>query len=163
MKNDELDLGPRKKIAEALAHNLLQDVGLSQAPVSLSRVISHVQTTRSLVVLKTVLTENLSGLLVIEDEHATIGFNENDPWCRQRFTVAHEIGHLFLGHTCNNDADGAHNEKEAHLFAAELLIPTSFLKKDFKKMRSIPDLARLYRVSQEAMSIKLMTAKLLMK
>lgn len=38
---------------------------------------------------------------------------------RLRFTLAHEIGHIFLGHTCDCDA----NEYEANTFAAQLLMP----------------------------------------
>lgn len=38
---------------------------------------------------------------------------------RLRFTLAHEIGHIFLGHTCDGDAE----ESEANAFAAQLLMP----------------------------------------
>lgn len=38
---------------------------------------------------------------------------------RLRFTLAHEIGHIFLGHTCDCDAE----ESEANTFAAQLLMP----------------------------------------
>ena len=43
---------------------------------------------------------------------------------RLRFTLAHEIGHIFLGHTCDCDA----NEYEANTFAAQLLMPWFTIK-----------------------------------
>ena len=136
------------------------------APVSLQKVIEHLQKTRALDVRRIEASEKVSGLLVVSNqldtEYATIGFNANHPWCRRRFTIAHEIGHLLLGHTCNDDdGDDSHNETEANFFAAELLMPRKILKKDFAISPEIPTLARLYRVSDQSLSIQLMTARLI--
>jgi Zn-dependent peptidase ImmA (M78 family) len=119
-----------------------------------------------LVVERIEIGEKVSGLLVVikelDEEYATIGFNGSHPWCRRRFTIAHEIGHLFLDHACSkNEGDGSHNETEADIFAAELLIPKTFLKKDYKKSPNVATLSRLYRVSGQALSIQLMSARLL--
>ena len=75
---------------------------------------------------------------------------------RQRFTIAHELGHLLLRHTkgygvFNLDSKDV-NEKEANIFAAELLIPSNMLKNDIRKRIKDPKvLARRYEVSIEAM------------
>lgn len=164
MENNIIDLGPRKKFAQVQAQKLLKNAGVLIAPVSLQRIVEHLQTTRSLEVQKFNFSEKVSGMLVLERsldyEHATIGFNENHPWCRRRFTICHEIGHLLLGHACNSGLDD-HSEREANVFANELLIPTSLIKIDFKKTPSIETLAKLYRVSTAAMTIKLMDVKLI--
>ncbi len=165
MKDDSLDLGPRKKFVKILAEKLIKDAQISEAPVSLQRVIEYLQTTRTIDVRRIDIGEKVSGLLVVckevDAEYATIGFNGKHPWCRRRFTIAHEIGHLLLGHTCtNNQYDGSHNEAEANMFAGELLVPTKFIKKDYPKLRDLQGLSKLYRVSDQALTIKLMDARL---
>lgn len=46
------------------------------------------------------------------------------------WTLAHEIGHIYLGH----DTDGTSQEVEAHWFAAELLAPESIIRNMAKKI-----------------------------
>jgi Zn-dependent peptidase ImmA (M78 family) len=94
---------------------------------------------------------------------------------RQRFTIAHELGHYFLHegleeHVEENfrvawrsaDSSKAINwiEIEANRFAAELLMPTRFLETDLNSLenidkRSVALLAIKYIVSPEAMKIRL--------
>ena len=67
--------------------------------------------------------------------------NKADPYTRRRFTIAHELGHWFMGHTKNEDDYGqlvfrsSYNsphkeawEKEANCFAANLLMPKFLMK-----------------------------------
>jgi Zn-dependent peptidase ImmA (M78 family) len=92
-----------------------------------------------------------------------IGINGRESWYRRRYTLGHELGHLFLGHhACSgNSKDGSHNEKEANSFSAEFLIPRVLLKEDFQRNKNIPALASLYRVSAEAMTYHIMHCRLL--
>ena len=53
-----------------------------------------------------------------------IAFNRNASIDRQRFTLAHELGHLIL--------DDAHDEKSANKFAAAFLMPERLVKNAFK-------------------------------
>ena len=39
--------------------------------------------------------------------------------CRKHWGIAHEVGHIYLGHT----ADGEKEEKEAHFFTAQVVMP----------------------------------------
>lgn len=56
---------------------------------------------------------------------ATILYNENIVSNeRKRFTIAHEIGHIVLGHKEHSD----NNEKEADTFASQLLLPHCILE-----------------------------------
>lgn len=161
MNNEEANLGPRKSVAKKLAQKLVKDSCIESAPVSLQKIIECLQKTYTLDVQRVKFGEKVSGLLVTfkdeDKESSSIAFNENHPWCRRRFTIAHEIGHLLMGHTCNNTMhdEGNFNEKESNIFASELLMPKNLLKVDFNKIKSVPDLARLYRVSQQALCIKL--------
>lgn len=146
-----------------LAQKLLKDAGVKVAPVSLQQIIEHLQGKYSLDVKRIDASEKVSGLIVVckevDSEYATIGFNGNHPWCRRRFTIAHEIGHLLLGHDCVKD-DSTHNETEANIFAGELLVPTAFIKKDFPRLMDLKELSKLYRVSDQTLTIKLMDARL---
>ena len=109
MESNDLDLGARKGSAKKLAQKIIKDVGITEAPISLQRVIEHLQKTMNLKVVRAPLTEKISGLLVVcrdqEKESTTIGFNPDKPWCHRRFTIAHEIGHIMMGHTCNKSTN----------------------------------------------------------
>jgi Zn-dependent peptidase ImmA (M78 family) len=70
--------------------------------------------------------------LEVNGNQATIVVNSNASKQRQRFALAHELGHL-LRHdltkpTCHYDFRGhAAIEREANIFAASLLMPRSML------------------------------------
>lgn len=65
---------------------------------------------------------------------------------RKRFTIAHELGHIFIGWhddvtVCQTDNEySMHNmldiqEKEANVFASELLMPTDWVKEKIEQYR----------------------------
>ncbi|GHT01273.1 hypothetical protein AGMMS50276_28940 [Synergistales bacterium] len=84
---------------------------------------------------------------------------------RFRFSVAHELGHFTLAHPSSFIlADGkrvqgdARLERQADIFASELLLPESLLREDLKRGGvSASDLSKRYRVSRQALDIKLRT------
>lgn len=158
---------PRKKYIESETLAVIKACSLSCAPINLRNIVTYIQKNYNVSLIKTAELENgLSGFLskeydIYDDETFTIGFNANHPWVRNRFTIAHEIGHLILGHVCNTNSSSKTNEKEADLFASYLLMPKSFLKKDFLTNSSQKDLAKKYLVSEAAMLIRLMDSKIL--
>ena len=139
---------------------------------------------------------NLSGFLVrdVNSPRTLIGVNSSHSKARKRFTIAHEIGHLLL-----HEGDALHvdrregvdlglrmkrrdsesslgtddEEREANLFAAELLMPLSLLEADLSEMKAgepqdeeedediIDRLARRYEVSVQAMTFRLTNLGLL--
>jgi Zn-dependent peptidase ImmA (M78 family) len=68
---------------------------------------------------------------------------------RIRFTLAHELGHIILRHEHHDDV----SEKEANLFADELLIPTEILI--HKRLDDPVNISREFNVSLEAAENKL--------
>lgn len=76
---------------------------------------------------------------------------------RCNFTVAHEVGHIVLGHMFlpNHIREKYYDvlDKEASAFASELLMPTHLMNKYIKLSTS--NLCNLFDVSHEAMSIRL--------
>jgi Zn-dependent peptidase ImmA (M78 family)/transcriptional regulator with XRE-family HTH domain len=61
---------------------------------------------------------------------------------RQRFTVAHEIGHLKL-HLLRTVSDEKIREKEAHRFAGAFLYPRHFAERDISESLSLNGYARI--------------------
>ncbi len=119
------------------------------------------------------MPKSVSGLIIAPTPDMPaygISINSRHSHYHQRFTVAHEIGHLLLGHLegshpnitmfsdIQNFALGHHpREREANIFAAEMLIPTPHIKDIVFSAgwRDINSLCRLYGASQQAIQIKL--------
>lgn len=125
------------------------------------------------------LDGDLSGFLYRDAEQKVIGVNTQNASVRQNFTVAHELGHLLLHDQEQLHVDRAFStirlrdqmssqgideaEKEANLFAAELLMPHEFLRVDLAGRDAldlyddnvIPELADRYHVSVQALTFRL--------
>ncbi|MBC8064841.1 MAG: ImmA/IrrE family metallo-endopeptidase, partial [Chlorobia bacterium] len=141
----------------------------------LERVAKHL----GLSVQPAALGDNVSGLLVVENGRGMIGFSDEHPITRQRFTIAHEIGH-FVMHLSNGslfiDRDFSAvyrrdkksetgeqlREIEANSFAAALLMPESLVKLEMSSLNfdwgeehALRVLADKFQVSTQAMSLRL--------
>lgn len=104
---------------------------------------------------------SLEGRMREDDDGWVIEVNSDRSLTSQRFSVGHELGHRKMGHHgCGTDAK---QEREANIFAAELLMPLALLKKALAEYRSLGELARLFQVSKEAMQIKLQEQGMLLK
>lgn len=120
--------------------------------------------------------DEISGAIIRKTgQRVIIAVNPAHHINRQRFTIAHELGHYFLHEGLeehvdenfrvawrNADSSKAINwiEIEANRFAAELLMPTRFLELDLNSLenidkRTVALLATKYIVSPEAMKIRL--------
>lgn len=167
---------PRRVDFDSQIDRLLESASVSQPPVPIERIADelNVQLQRS------PLPDEMSGLLYREKDSkdVIIGVNSLHPPVRQRFTIAHEIGH-FLLHSKqelyvdrdltvrfrderSGTAEDIH-EIEANQFAAELLMPKRFLEADLKKRpvsliseEFLGELARRYQVSTTALVFRLM-------
>jgi Zn-dependent peptidase ImmA (M78 family) len=72
--------------------------------------------------------DEFSGL--ISPKHKLIGVNGNHHRHRQRFTLGHELAHIILKHPPESrcvQKEIAEYNREADVFASELLIPTQLL------------------------------------
>lgn len=107
----------------------------------------------------------LSGKYEVSDGIPTLFFNLRDGRLRQRFTIAHELGHHVLDHPPSMRDPAANysasyfqpREVAANKFAAELLMPYDAMRVLVfsRGMRKIEDLARQFDVSQMAMLTRL--------
>jgi Zn-dependent peptidase ImmA (M78 family) len=128
-------------------------------------------------------SDDLSGVLIRKDGAATIAVNVGDSLLRKRFTVAHECGHMALGHEGDLFVDKQvvnrrnptsslaidDREIEANQFAASLLMPrdevVSHLDHISRSCRNrsmlVEQLASTFKVSRQAMEIRLVNLGLL--
>lgn len=129
-----------------LANQLLEKHGFKSSPIKPSRLAEIMGIT----VFEKDFTDDVSGALTFKDDKPIILFNKNHSINRQRFTIAHEIGHYILKHGRDGlfidkqkhfilrNADSATGEKrqevEANAFAAALLMPEKMVIKEFNKL-----------------------------
>lgn len=141
--------GPRDRVAEARrqAALLLDKHNVSELPIPVE-AIAEAEGLRIVRCRLEIDGQQLDGLLH-EDR---IEVNEGQALVRQRFTIAHELGHKILhgGRAVDETA-----EREADTFAGALLLPAGFLKREFKKNSDPQALCRCFLVSKPALWIAL--------
>jgi hypothetical protein len=127
------------------------------------------------------IAEDLLGLSVAESESLAVSglllpaerevwLNATEPAPRRRFTLAHELGHwvcqVLEGQgapvMCRADevgvGEGRALEREANVFAAELLMPEELVRESFDG--SVSRAAIHFSVSEEAMAWRLYNVRL---
>jgi Zn-dependent peptidase ImmA (M78 family) len=112
------------------------------------------------VIVRRVSNPGWAGALQSTEEAAAIWIAAEDADVRQRFTAAHELGHLMLHQTGTLFRDktfaGTRQETEANNFAADLLMPLPLLQVQVDWVGPHTDrLAEIFWVSRQAMSIRL--------
>jgi Zn-dependent peptidase ImmA (M78 family) len=166
----------RRKAIRAHAQKLLEEHGVTSAPVPVERVAKSLAQVRF-----SPLDDELSGMVYVKEGTPIIGVNALHHPNRQRFTIAHECGHLILHRA--EITKGIHVDKdfptmlmrdslssagvnemeiEANLFASELLMPALLLASslqdepfDIDDEGAVTALAKQYKVSVSAMRFRL--------
>lgn len=163
---------------ESEAASLIKKNKITSPPINVEQLAKHL----GLNVIAYDFGEEISGTLVIENGKGYIGYNPSHPKVRQRFTIAHEIGHFQLHNSTKNeqifvDKDfivkyrNANNytiaelkhEQEANAFAAALLMPKEFINRELSKKSNaniheyglIESFSKLFNVSVHAMTYRL--------
>jgi len=154
---------------------VLRDNALFEPPIDLNVIAKRLD-----VPIRTEqLPKEISGFLHRQGTAAVIVVNSRHTRARQRFTIAHELGHLILDHKPDQVhvdksfvikfRKAAHvvdpEETQANFFAASLLMPAPMLRDDMKAFDHdgvIPDdflleLTERYGVSMQALIIRLNT------
>lgn len=150
---------------------LLERFGVKRPPVPVESITKKL----GVILCPLPAEDEISGAIIRKDGRTVIAVNPAHHSNRQRFTIAHELGHLFLHEQLGEHVDQNFRvawrkasslsgvnwvEIEANRFAAELLIPTKFLKRDLDSLesidiRTVAVLANRYGVSKDAMKFRL--------
>jgi Zn-dependent peptidase ImmA (M78 family) len=158
---------------ETLVRNLLKDHKVSRPPVP----VETLATKLGAKVRYSPFDGDISGMVYRDEDRVIIGVNSLHHTNRQRFTIAHEIGHMLLHKGIEVHVDRAYRvnlrndisssavdreEIEANRFAAKLLMPEHMLiadlkgqEIDFEDERKLEKLARRYSVSIQALTFRL--------
>ena len=137
------------------------------APISIESLIRELD-----IVLdkKADLADNIAGQIEkLPDGRYRISVNRKDHYFRQRFTMAHELGHFIyhrdlIGDGISDDRMyrstnlqiSESEETVANRFAANLLMPYKHIQKDFQELNGdVEKLAARWQVSPKAMKIRL--------
>lgn len=155
---------------EELAESKLAECGITSIPVN-PAIIADIEGIS--IYDANFQNPDVSGLISKEKDRVVIYVRHSDIPARKRFTVAHELGHLFLhlaDSTEGNRVDtvmfrsdgylasaNSYEEVEANRFAAALLMPRRHMVRERRLHDSIEDLALLFGVSVQAMTIRLKT------
>ncbi len=158
----------RKGYTRNMARKVLEDCDITAPPVDLKKVLD--QKGYQYIEVDTFLN-NIDAIFLKNENDGQIYacVNANHHLHRQRFSLAHEFGHILLYHdlnyyrfnvtidnppiTKNHFDTEATFETEANIFAGELLVPLKMLKREFRKTNKIEELSRKFLVSQQVMSI----------
>lgn len=168
-------LCPPKDI-EYLAHEVLQSYDIDTVPVDPIAIAKNLGIKVYSSSFNSYRGDTVLGAITIhEDGQGEIIVNKNNNYKRQRFTVAHELGHYFMHRVnnsnyevvdmhissgyCTNDPE----EIQANDFAAALLMDKYMIyenleiikKLNFSKYQSIRYLADKFKVSNQAMEYRL--------
>lgn len=160
--------------ARAAARELITRFAVKTPPVPVERIARAMK----IRVQYAPLDGDLSGMVAMQDDVPVIGINALHHPNRQRFTLAHEIGHFILHRnliegSVHVDKQILHRdimaeagtdwrEIEANAFASELLMPDALLEAQpsatgiaFEDDEVITSLATKFRVSDAAMRFRL--------
>jgi Zn-dependent peptidase ImmA (M78 family) len=166
----------RREIEEKV-RLLLKKHDISDAPVS----VDMIARSEGLPIVESAFAGDVSGALLRKDGVAGIVVNAQQHPNRKRFTIAHELAHFLLDHTDTDHVDWQFTilrrdesssdasdvrEIEANAFAANLLMPKDFLRRDLDQYRNFRGelelddackqaLAKRYRVSEIALTYRL--------
>ena len=165
-----------EKAAREEARALISKLGLKTPPVPVEKLAKAL----GVRIEYSPFDEELSGMAFLRDGKPTIGVNSHHHPNRQRFTIAHELGHILL-HRSRLDAavlvDKSKNclprdsisaegtdpvEIQANAFASELLMPADLMRQVLaNSSRDLHDddyliaLAKRFRVSLAAFQFRL--------
>lgn len=162
------------------AQELLTELGFRSLPIPVEKIAKALGAQ----IRFSPLDQELSGMIYIKDGIPIIGVNSLHHPNRQRFTIAHELGHLALHRdlitstvhvdkkfpVLMRDSISATGtdvvEIEANNFAAALLMPKNLLEEALQKVEfdiedasPLDDLAKRFRVSRQTLEYRISSVR----
>jgi len=164
------------------ARTVLKKLNIKEPPVNVLKIAEHFN---AKVILSSEFPDDIFGCLIpLKNGKFIIAVNVFTSDTRKIFTIAHEIGHLYLRHHIVLDKiygnrhklqssklqssksihiknTKAKMERLANVFASELLMPKHLVKRYYGLLHGdIDKLVEVFMVSREAMEIRIKELKL---
>lgn len=141
---------PTDDIPEEIARKTRYLLKIPDGPIgNLTNILER----NGLLIVKTDLfNEKTDGLSTISDKGAHIVYlNERMPNDRQRYSLAHELGHMIMHFDIPSDSEKV--EEEADRFASEFLMPKSEIRNSLRNLNfnKLADLKRYWKVSMRSL------------
>lgn len=158
---------------EERAETLLNKFGLFSIPIDVLKCADLL----GIDVRPAELESEISGVFIKKENVPYIRYNSKDIAARQRFTIAHEIGHFLLHSKSNSlfidkiekvmyrniqsSTGELLQEREANAFAAAMLMPRKLIQKaasdlsEYELENFVYSLSLKFKVSEYAMGIRL--------
>jgi len=122
-------------------------------------IFALVKSSENLTLIFYPMGERISGICISDENNKIIGVNSKTTYGRQRFTVAHELYHLyfhddFKSVVCSKDLEKDKDpmEKEADKFASYFLAPYEalhyYLKNKLKKSKGTLEVSDIVKIEQ---------------
>jgi Zn-dependent peptidase ImmA (M78 family) len=170
----------RRDRIESLAAEVLRRHGIDAPPVPIEQLVKA----EGAKISAEDIPSDISGFLYCGSPIPVVGVNARQPLTRRRFSMAHELGHLLMHSERLRTKGGLHvdremlklrdrnssagvdpEEVEANAFAASILMPRDLVMSELEAMEdsdllddeTIRSLARRFRVSDQAITIRLNT------
>jgi Zn-dependent peptidase ImmA (M78 family) len=171
----------RRREIEIKAQKIISEVGITEPPIPIELIVEH----HGAQIARRRFEGFESGFAISQGDQRIIGVNTDTTPRRQRFTIAHELGHLLLHHKPLNvdhsilvsrrdDVSSLGTDQEeidANAFAAAILMPANMVASEIEKEFPaygrpsrkilIAKLARTFNVSDEAMAYRLVNLNLI--
>ena len=84
----------RSRLAREKAHNILSMYKISEPPIDVIKIANML----GFQVIPFDFPDTTSAVIRIKGSSKVIGVNKNQAGVRQRFSIAHELGHFLSGH-----------------------------------------------------------------
>ncbi len=147
------------KKARNASWQALIDNKVDSLPVDIVRIVHN----NGILLLKNSQAHELrqgeAGISVFDGKQWFIVYDDLLPLGRKRFTVAHELGHIFLGHPLvagfharTTGGELPQTESEANVFASRFLAPACVLWG--LNAHTAAEISRLCEISKEAAEIR---------
>lgn len=147
---------------------------LGEDETSPTDIFALVTAIEKLTIVRYPMSDNLSGMCIKAQDNCVIAINSRMSLGRQRFSLAHELYHLYYDESmtaiCSADiGSGSELERSADIFAAYFLIPPAALKSKIRALKAegvssiglneAIQLEQYFGVSHQAMLSQLMGEK----
>lgn len=161
------------EFTETLIRKSLEEIKL---PIQIEKTVEYY----GINIEKVDMPHGQAGVIEIANDAAGMVINKQDSYVRQRFTIAHELGHFIscryqgktdrisesndvLQYSRNEDSSSGFDPEEvfANKFAASILMPKiKIMEIDKIDTLTIDELALLFEVSTQAMRYRLESLKI---